>query len=327
MIEELEKEAIKLFEGPLLVVEKKKLKTVAFVLNSMSLRAVDSPSTRVSLSDIVALTMGGSDLISHGFTLTTNGDQTVFMGGETESEMRQWILAIGAACTAFCDTFGVFSHTVKVLMLQGTLEECTGGIIKREEIDQEWQYRKSGALISQDKLGRAYKWDGMDLIPTSGVGFGKGSFDGLVLRWFAPLGVPMGAEKKRKKKKRGHKKGAASMSGTPSPIVARREGGNSDETPQFEENASVTFLWVPVAQHYYLMHDGEVLSSDYRNWGISRHFLTKLQGIGHWLSEGSVPEHLPMMLQMMRFHRMGWPTKKKDEDSTNEAATTETADD
>ena len=38
-------------------------------------------------------------------------------------------------------------------------------------------------------------------------------------------------------------------------------------------------------------------------WMWTRHFLANKSGVGEWIVEGSVPEHLVMFLQMFRYAR------------------------
>jgi hypothetical protein len=280
---------------------------------------VEQSSTRVLLKDITALTVGGTELIAHGFGVTTGADnRQVFMGCEVESEMNEWLLLIEAACR-FAGSLGVLSYSMQVKLFGETLKNFTGGIVKRDEIDEEWQYRKSGALILQNKAtAMAYQWDGMSLIPTTkGRNWGKGTFDGLLLKWYGPLGQPLGFDKK-KKKKRSHKKGSRSVSASPAPIHKEETPAASGEEPQFEEEPSMAFLWNANEKTYYFMEGGEVCKEDYRNWKWSRHFLTKIVGIGHWINEGSVPEQVCMLVQLMRYQRMGFPKPKKDEEEKEE---------
>ena len=70
----------------------------------------------------------------------------------------------------------------------------------------------------------------------------------------------------------------------------------------------MAFLFCPLDKTYYWfdLASREIGRMDPRNWKWSRHFLTKCTGLGHWISEGSCPEHVVMLLQMMRFCRVGW---------------------
>lgn len=72
----------------------------------------------------------------------------------------------------------------------------------------------------------------MSLSPSSKTQalFGKGTFDGLLLQWFAPKGVGIGAEKKKKKRKTLRKKRADSVSSSAAstPVVDRKKEKDGD---------------------------------------------------------------------------------------------------
>ncbi len=84
--------------------------------------------------------------------------------------------------------------------------------------------------------------------------------------------------------------------------------------PRFEPNPVMTFLWCPIEKTYFFLESGVPNKTDYRNWKWSRHFLTKCQGLGHWMMEASAPEPVVMLLQMMRYFRMGWPPVSEEDD-------------
>lgn len=301
----------------------KKVKTIQFVLTSVCLKAADG-SARLSLRDLTAVMAGGGDQLEHGFTMATAGEKLVVMWAESEEELQDWMLAIGAACVAFGGSLGVLSHSLRVKFEAASIERLTGGILKRDEIDEEWQYRKSGMLVSQGKVPCSYQWSGGSLSPVKGPNYGRGEFDGLVLTWYAPLGATVGFEKKKKKKKRSTKKldGVSS-----SPSLSRSSGAlvadeQSSEPPQFERQPCMSFMYLRGDKSYQWFEPstGEVCKNDPRNWKWSRHFLTKCVGLGHWINEGSCPPHLVMLLQMMRFCRVGWAQALATTDSDAGAA-------
>merc|ERR1711991_80106 len=113
----------------------------------------------------------------------------------------------------------------------------------------------------------------------------------------------MGFEKKSKKKKKRRPKKEEER---------EEEEEQAEAKPAFEAEPTLQFMWVPEEQHYYIMEQGTPRTDDYRNWMMSRHFLTKLKGVGHWLCEGAIPEQVAMLVQMMRYFRMGYPREKKD---------------
>lgn len=307
----------------------------------------------ISLKDITAVVGLESELLPKGFTVLSGMEKVAQLGCETEDELTEWMTLINGACVCFCDSLGVLSYSVRVKTFSDALERYTGGIAKREEIEEEWQYRKSGALVLQSADPKhvngkiSYHWDGMTLCPSdkTNAGYGKGMFDGLVLSWYAPRGLPIGFDKKKKKvpgsagKKRQSTANLKSRSSTvtsassltppspgsgntqsssptssPSPIASSSgsiptlsSSGASDEL--FDDEPCIKYLWVPNERAYYVVEGrSTVISDDLRNWKWSRHFLTKISGIGHWISEGSIPEHVLMLLQMMRYQRMGFPS-------------------
>ncbi len=317
-------EATLLKQGPVTVMERKKVgagffvfvsltrgqvKTMTFALTTACFKCADG-TARVALRDVTAV-MAGAEGFEHGFSLVTNGEKTVLLGAESAEGAHEWMLALAAACVAFGGSLGVLGHSLRVRLEAASVERYTGGILKREEIDEEWQYRKSGLLVSQGKAGVTYQWDGGSLLPAKGANYGKGVFDGLVLTWHAPRGAAVGFEKKtKKKKKRNPKKGEGSS--TSSPALTRTPETATEAVvpppPEFEDEPAMAFLFCPNDKTYYWfdLATKEICKTDPRNWKWSRHFLTKCTGIGHWISEGSCPEHVVMLLQMMRFCRVGW---------------------
>lgn len=84
---------------------------------------------------------------------------------------------------------------------------------------------------------------------------------------------------------------------------------------QFEDTPAMSFLYCPASRTYFWMENGVPQPDDARCWKWSRHFLTKIVGTGHWLLEGSIPEHVLFFLQMMRYFRVGFPTATEGHDS------------
>lgn len=98
---------------------------------------------------------------------------------------------------------------------------------------------------------------------------------------------------------------AAAVASTSAPT-----GDTVDATlPAYDPVPSMRFMWSAVDNSYAWLEGARPVADDVRNWKWSRHFLTKMQGIGHWIAEGSVPEPVCMLVQMMRYQRMGYNLK------------------
>jgi hypothetical protein len=221
---EAEAKATLIAEGPLMVVEKKKVRSMQFSLSTATFSS-DS-GAKVWLREVSAITVGGCEQLQNCFGVVRGMDldKQFFFGASSEEELREWVLLLSSACVAFGGSLGVLGHSLKVTMTAASIERYSGGILKREEIGEEWQYRKSGNLILQGKTSVHYAWNGTTLLPVKGANHGKGVFDGLMLMWYAPVGVALGYEKKKKKKKRSTKKKNDSVS----PPLSRNSATSGD---------------------------------------------------------------------------------------------------
>ncbi len=123
----------------------------------------------------MALTLERNAAVPNAFCLLNRAGKKVLLGCEDESQLHDWVLLINGACVLFHDSLGVLSHQSRVKMMREYyFERHSGGTAKRGE--EEWQYRKSGAVLLQgggEGTACAYQWDGLVLehVKVGGMAF------------------------------------------------------------------------------------------------------------------------------------------------------------